>query len=144
MTTKSTKTIWNPRPSRWDREVTLTTDPPRTYTRSNTETLTRLLRSTRLLEQLLQRAAKDDLPGLDWYVSEFSVYGEITTLVLSADQVRARFMAWTDALGIEWRQHTAEYTTELVASTKLPAPGAPHLTISVGLRAKIWDDEEDQ
>jgi len=143
------KSLLDPADSRWDREVTLDLkDGPSTYTNFNRDDLRRLRQSNRLLEQLLDRATREDLPAMStWLVTPFSVVGEITPIG-GPDPAgcRAAFMAWVDALGAKWREHRSDSSgqVELRGAAKLPAPGAPQLEVSVGLCARWWDIDEEE
>lgn len=146
-TTTRRKSILDPANSRWDREVTLDLkEGAETHTRYNRDGIRRLRLSNRLLEQLLDRAVREDLPAMStWLVTEWSVVGEISTAGGPSPQgCRAAFMAWVDALGADWREHRHAGQTELRGGVKVPAPGSRHLEVSVGLVAKWWDDVDEE
>jgi len=137
------RSLLDPADSMWDREVLI--DGGDSWTHFNRDDLRRLRQSNRLLEQLLDRATREDLPAMStWLVTPFSVAGEITAIG-GPDPAwcRAAFMNWVEALGAEWGEHRNSGRVELSGAVKLPAPGAPHLEVGVGLRATWWDTDED-
>jgi hypothetical protein len=143
------KSLLDPADSRWDREITHVREPgaePSTWTHYNRDDIRRHLMSARLLEQLLKRAEAEDLPAMStWLVTPWSVVGEIHPVGGPHPIVcREAFMVWVHALGGDWRERTDELgQVELTGSAKLPAPGAPHLDVHVGLVAKWWKDDEN-
>ena len=139
------RSLLDPSPSRWDLEIESVGGEP--YTRFNRDQLYGMMRSTRLLEQLLDRANRDDLPALGWTVTQFAVTGELSLLDSRTPvQRREVFMAWVDAIGAEWRELRREYdgSVELRGHVKVPAPGAPHLEVTVGLVATWYVDEDTE
>lgn len=133
------RSILDPAPSRWDQEI-----PGGGYTRFNRDKLRGMMRSARLLEQLLERADREDLPALTWTVNQFAVSGERSFDGSGTpDQLREIFLAWIDALYIvDWRESTFNGEVQLRGATKVPAPGAPHLEVHVGLCVRWYVDED--
>jgi hypothetical protein len=140
------KSLLDPADSRWDREVTIDTgeSEPFTYTHFNRDDLHGQMRSLRVLEQLLKRAAAADLPALTWTVSGHAVTGEISLLDgRTPSQRRDAFMAWADSLGAKWSERRpSPGQAELRGWVKVPAPRAPHLEVTVGLAAVWWDEDD--
>lgn len=143
---KARRSLLDPAESRWDRQVTLDNVPgpkPYVFTDFNRDNLRRLKRSTKLLEQLLARALKEDLPALAWQVNEWAISGQPRALLEDAGLVRRQVEAWVMALGMDYREHPhGDGSIELAAATKLPAPGAPHLEVGVGIRVTIPPEAE--
>jgi hypothetical protein len=141
-----TRSLLDPAPSRWDREVTIdNVKEPYTFTHFNRDDLHGQMRSMRVLEQLLKRAAAADLPALTWTVSGHAVTGEVPLLDgRTPSQRRDAFMAWADSLGAKWREgRPSPGQAELRGWVKVPAPRAPHLEVTIGLAAVWWDDDEE-
>ena len=138
------KILLDPAPSKWDREVDFTGGD--TYTRFNRDDLRRQTQSMRVLEQLLKRAAVEDLPALTWTVTSWAVTGELSVLDGRTPAGRREvFMAWVESLGAEWREgRPSPGQVELRGHAKVPAPGAPHLEVTVGLAVTWWDEQEAQ
>lgn len=144
---KARRSLLDPADSRWDQQVTLehAKPEPYTFTHFNRDDLRGQLRSLRLLEQLLERCRREDLPAVTWTVTAHSVSGELSKIGGgSPDRLRAAFMAWVDALGLKWREHRRDGSVELAGATKLPGIGGEsHLEVGVGLRARWWEVDED-
>lgn len=147
------KSLLDPADSRWDRQVTIdNVEPgtwtangePYTYTHFNRDDLRGQMRSMRVLEQLLERSRREDLPAVTWTVTAHSVSGELSTIGGGDPEwVRAAFMAWVDALGMKWREHRRNGDVELAGATKLPGVGGEsHLEVGIGLRTRWWDADE--
>lgn len=114
-----------------------------TYTHFNRDELRGQMRSMRVLEQLLKRSGTEDLPAMTWTVTRYAVVGEITaTLGRTPSACREAFLVWASALGATWREHQRSDKTELRGSAKMPAPGAPHLEVNIGLAAIWWDSDK--
>lgn len=129
------RSILDPPPSRWDEDFD-------SYTRFNRDRLRGMMRSARLLEQLLERADREDLPALTWTVSQFAVSGELVVDSRTPDRLREIFLAWVDALRIvDWRESKYNGEVQLRGATKVPAPSAPHLEVHIGLCVRWYVDE---
>ena len=137
---RRSKSLLDPADSKWDREIQL--DGGDSYTKFNRDELRGQMRSTRLLEQLLEQAVTRDLPALHWTVTQFAVTGELSLLDSRTPvQRREVFMAWAIELGVEWREgRPSPGQVELRGHAKVPAPGAPHLEVTVGLAVTWWAD----
>lgn len=135
------RSLLDPSPSRWDREVSIAGRD--SWTHFNRDDLSGQMRSMRVLEQLLKRAAAEDLPALSWTVTRHAVTGVASVLDdRTSFQRRDVFMAWAIALGAKWREgRPSPGEAELRGWVKVPAPGAPHLEVTVGLVVTWWDEE---
>lgn len=138
------RSLLDPSPSKWDREVAGSAS---SWTHFNRDDQRRQMLSMRVLEQLLKRAAAEDLPALEWTVTTSgSVAGELSLLDgRPLFQRREVFLAWADALGFtDWRdgRHFIEGQVEQRGWVKVPAPGAPHLdvTVVVAVVSDLSDD----
>ena len=135
------KSLLDPADSKWDREVT-SAGGGSSWTHFNRDDLRRQMLSMRVLEQLLKRAATEDLPALTWTVTTSgSVAGELSLLDSRTPfQRRDVFMAWASALGItDWREgRPFPGQSELRGWVKVPPPRAPHLEVTVVV-AVVWD-----
>lgn len=143
MSPRDRRSMLDPSPSRWDYDVAM--DGGDSYTRFNRDQLYGMMRATRVLEQLLDRSNREDLPALNWTVTQFAVKGELSLLDSRTPvQRRELFMAWVYALSAEWRESRRQFDgcVELRGHAKVPAPGAPHLTVEVGLSA-CWSDTDE-
>jgi hypothetical protein len=154
------KSLLDPADSHWDREVTLDLKAgPYTYTHYNRDDLRRLVRATRMLEHLLKRSAKEDLPALTWTLTTSgSLVGELTTIG-GPDPAGCReaFMAWVQALELDhveddkltgpgwWKERRHDGKIELAGARNMPAlnPDA-HLNVSVSVRAYWWTYDEER
>ncbi|HEY9337582.1 MAG TPA: hypothetical protein VIQ79_24290 [Kribbella sp.] len=136
------RSLLDPSPSKWDREVSIAGGD--SWTHFNRDDLRRQMQSMRVLEQLLKRCAADDLPALNWTVTPHStINGEISWADSRTPfQQRDVFMAWVKALGAEWREHRGDGQIDLRGHARVPAPGAPHLEVSIALAARWWVDDE--
>lgn len=142
---KRTRSLLDPSPSRWDREVMI--DGADSWTHFNRDDLRGQMRSLRVLEQLLKRAAAEDLPALNWTVTAYAVSGEASLVdSRTPSQRRDVFLAWATALGFtDWREGlVGPGQVEIRGYTKVPAPGAPHLEVGIGLAAIWWDRDGDE
>lgn len=138
------KSLLDPAPSRWDREVPI--DGGDSWTLFNRDELRGQMRSWRVLEQLLKRAAVEDLPALTWTVNRNAVIGEGSVFDgRTPFQRRDVFLAWATALGFtDWREgRPSPGQVELRGHIKMPAPGQPHLEVSVVVAVTWWDHDAD-
>lgn len=141
MSRRDGRSMLDPSPSRWDYDVAM--DGGDSYTRFNRDQLYGMMRATRVLEQLLDRSNREDLPALTWTVTQFAVSGELSQLgSRTPEQCREAFMAWVYALSAEWREARYNGEVQLRGHAKVPAPGAPHLTVQVGLCVRWFDEAE--
>lgn len=137
------RSLLDPSPSKWDREVT---HGENSWTHFNRDDHRRQIQSMRVLEQLLKRAAIEDLPALTWTVTSWAVNGELSLLDgRTPFQRREVFLAWATALGFtDWRdgRHLFPGQVEQRGYVKVPAPGAPHLevTVVVAVVSDLSDD----
>lgn len=153
------KSLLDPADSHWDREVTLELKAgPYTYTQYNRDDLRRLMRGTRLLEQLLKRSNAEDLPALTWMVTTSgSLVGELSTIGgPDPAGVRESFMAWVQALELDhvdelsltaagwWKERRYDGKVELSGARKMTPPVDSHLEVSVSIRAFWWIHEETE
>lgn len=137
------RSLLDPSPSKWDREVDGSAG---SWTHFNRDDQRRQMLSMRVLEQLLKRAAAEDLPALEWTVTTSgSVAGALSLLDgRTLFQRREVFLAWATALGFtDWRD--GRHFTDQVEQrgwVKVPAPGAPHLdvTVVVAVVSDLSDD----
>lgn len=63
------------------------------------------IRACAVLGDLLERAARDELPVLLWSVDHAGVGAIGQSLLGTAAERRAAVRAWCDALGIEFKEH---------------------------------------
>lgn len=131
------RSLLDPSPSKWDREFD-------SWIVFNRDELRGQMRSWRVLEQLLKRAAAEDLPALTWTVSRFAVIGEGSAFDgRTPFQRREVFLAWATALGFtDWRDGRINPDqVECRGHVKVPAPGAPHLEVTVVVAVTWWDGD---